>query len=131
MSPKLASALRIEAQSWFVEKEDLRHVQQSAGDLESALHAARELLHKIFASVPQLEENEQLFNSASSKFFGHAVENPMQLHVFVRSLLLIEAGILKHNSEFLSCRHLVADGIYSIQFNRATARTKHRRQHLD
>ena len=56
--PKLASALRIEAQGGLVEKEDLRHVQQSTGDLKSAFHAARELFHKILAPVPQLEDGE-------------------------------------------------------------------------
>ena len=54
----------------------------------------------------------------------------MQLHVFVRSLLVIQTGILKHDSKLLPCCHLVADSIYSIQLDRAAAGTKHRRQHL-
>src|SRR5260370_22632515 len=128
--PKLASALRIEAQGWFVEKEDLRHVQQSTGDLQSAFHAAGELLHKILPPIPQLEDGEQLLNSPGPKLPWHPVENPVQLHIFVSSLLLIQAGVLKHDSELPPFCHLVAHSIYSIQLDRAAAGTKHRRQHL-
>src|SRR5713226_5114583 len=55
VGPHLIAALRIEAERRLVQKQDLRGVQQPAGDLEAALHAARERLHQVIAPVPQLE----------------------------------------------------------------------------
>ena len=48
---------------------------------------------------------EELLDSIGSNFPWHSIENSVQLHVFVRSLLIIQTGILKHNSELLPCCH--------------------------
>ena len=63
VSPELVAALRIEAERGLVEEEDLRRVQEAAGDFETPLHAAGELLDLIVAALPEFEELEQFFGA--------------------------------------------------------------------
>src|ERR1043165_4530650 len=59
MGPELIAALRIEAERWFVEEQDLRGVQESARNFEAPLHAAGELLNLSVTAVPEFEQLEQ------------------------------------------------------------------------
>ena len=59
VGPELVAGLRVQAERGLVEEDDLGRVQQAARDFQAPPHAARELLHLVFAAVPQLEELQQ------------------------------------------------------------------------
>jgi hypothetical protein len=59
------------------------------------------------------------------------IEHAMKIHVFPGGQILVQAGILKHDSK--SCPHfmLVAGGIESIDLQSSTRRGQQSGQHLD
>ena len=62
--------LRVEAGGRFVEHDQLRVVDQRAGDGEPALHAAGERVDGRVRAVGEFDEVEQFANAASSALAG-------------------------------------------------------------
>src|SRR5207248_7442424 len=73
--PEEVPGLRVEPGSGFVEKQQRRLVDQRPRDRQAALHAARERLDAIVASLRQLHEVEQLVRSPA-RFAPRQVEVP-------------------------------------------------------
>ena len=99
VGPELVAGLRIEAERGLVEEQDFGRVQQAAGDLQAALHAAGELLHWIVAAVPELEQLEQPFDALLADLARDFVEDAVEVHVFVGGELVVEAGVLEDDAE--------------------------------
>ena len=131
MRPELVAALRIEAERGLVEKEDLRRVQKSARNLQPPLHAAGELLHLIFAPIPQLEELQQFLGPLAANFVRHMVEHAVDFHVFPGRQIAVEAGILKHDPEALARLVLLRLRVEPVEFNGAAGGLQQRGQHFD
>ena len=66
--PELIAGLRVEPERRLVEENDFRRMQQAARDFEPPLHAARELLHRIVAPLPKLEQFQQLLRAFAREF---------------------------------------------------------------
>ena len=91
--PELVAALRVEAERGLVQKENLRRVQQSAGDFEPPLHAAGKRLHV------QEARRSHSSNSVSSRWIRscrvaarYVIEHPVEVQVLPRRELPIEVG---------------------------------------
>src|ERR1051325_11118356 len=131
VGPYLVAALRIETERRLVEKQDLRRVQQPAGDLETAFHAARERLDQIGAPLPQLEHSEQCLAALPAGVPRHMIQHAVNIHVLPRRQIAIEARILEHDAEALAHFRLMGDGVEPVELERAARGTKQGREHLD
>jgi hypothetical protein len=129
--PQLIAALRIEAESGFVEKKNFRRVQKAARDFKPALHAAGERLHIVVATLPKLEGLQQTLDALATNLARHVIENAVKLHVFVRGLFGIKARVLKDNPEPLASFILMGPGIEPVEFNGAARRPQERGEHFD
>src|SRR2546426_627861 len=83
----------------LVANQHLRRVQRPAGDLEPALHAARERLHQVLAPLPQLEHPQQGFTPPPPRMPRHVIQHAVDIHVLPRRELAVETGILEHDAE--------------------------------
>src|SRR6185437_5330267 len=101
--PELIAALRVEAERGLVEEEDGGRVQEAAGDLEAALHAAGEGLDVAVLALPQLEGLEQKLDALGAQLARDVVEDAVEVHILVGGLLGVEAGVLKDDAEALAC----------------------------
>ena len=63
LRPELVARLRVEAERRLVEKDDFGRVEQAARDFQTPPHAAGELLDRIVAAVPELEQLQQAFDA--------------------------------------------------------------------
>ena len=75
VGPELIPALRIQAKRRLVEEQDLRRVQESPCDLETALHPAGEVLDRVVLPLPELEDLQQLFGPLVACRARHAVQD--------------------------------------------------------
>ena len=131
VGPELVAALRIEAEGGFVEEEDFGGVQEAAGDFEAALHSAGEGFDVGILALPEFEELEQVLGALGAELAGDVVEDSVEVHVFVRGLLVVEAGILEDDAETLAGL-LLADGrVEAVELDAAAGGTEQGGEHLD
>ena len=98
--PQLVAALRIEPERRFVKEQDLRRVQQAAGDFQPALHAARKRLDSSVRAGPTTRTGSKEPRIRSARTLARdVVEHAVQVHVLVGGQLVIEAGVLEHDAE--------------------------------
>src|SRR5437879_581446 len=131
VGPHLIAALRIEAQGRLVEKQDLRRVQQPAGDLEAALHAAGERLHQVVAPLPQLEHPQEQFTPLAPGVPRHVVQHPVDVHVLPRRELAVETRILEHDAEALADFRAMGGDVETVELERARRRMQQGGEHPD
>jgi hypothetical protein len=104
---------------------------ERAGDLEPALHPAREPLHVVAAAVPEIDQAQQGFGPQAAFGARHAIKNAMQLHIFRRRQLIIKAGVLEDDAKGAARLERLLDGVVIGNQEPALARRKHGGQHLD
>jgi hypothetical protein len=131
LRPQLVARLRIETERRLVEEQDLRRVQESARDLQTPLHPAREVLDRVVLPLPEFEDLQELFGPLVPRRARHAVQDAVELHVFVRRQFLVEARILKHDAEAPPHFGRLRDRVQAVDFERSAGRREQRRQHLD
>src|SRR5881398_138124 len=131
VGPHLIAALRIEAERRLVEKQYLRRVQQPAGNLEPALHAAGERLDQVIAPLPQLEHPQQGFAPLPPRVPWHVVQHAVDVHVLPRREVAVETGILEHHAESLADLGWMCGRVESVELERAARRPQQGGEHLD
>jgi hypothetical protein len=107
--------LRIEAEGWLVEKEDLGRVQKAALDLQAPFHATAEGLHQAILAISQLKDGQQPFDALLPDLAGYAIEDAVEIHVFPSALLLVEARVLEDDAEALAGFVLADAGIEAVK----------------
>ena len=128
---KLIAALRIEAECRLVEEKNLGSVQKSAGDLETALHAAGELLHLVFAALPQFEEFQQFFRALTAHLVRHVIEHAVNFHVFQAVSSPSRLGSWKTMPKRWRASFCCFCGIEAVEFDGAAGGVQQRREHFD
>ncbi len=131
VGPELVAALRIETERGLVKKQNFGSVQKAAGNFQPPLHAAGESLYIGVFAFPKFEELEQFFGTLRPDFAGYVIEDAMEIHVFPRSLFVVEARILKDDAKALAGLLLLDGGIESIELDLTAGGPQQRSKHLD
>src|SRR5215471_16211878 len=131
VGPKLVAALRVKAEGGLVEKKDLGGVQEAAGDLKAALHAAGELFDDGVFALPQLEKLEEHFRTFVADFARDVVEDAVKFEVFGGGEVAVEAGVLKDDAELLADFVGLTPGVESIKFEATAGRREQSGEHFD
>jgi hypothetical protein len=74
-------------------------VQQCRHQIESALHAAREGLHRVAPAVRELHRREHLVDPRAKIRAVQAMELPENTQVLLRAQILVERDGLRHEPE--------------------------------
>ena len=80
---------------------DGRRMQEAAGDLQAALHAAGESLDQAVLPVPELHEIQHLLDRLGRLGARHAIQAGVEEHVLVSRELVVERRILEDDAERL------------------------------
>src|SRR5579859_2948311 len=128
--PHLIAALWIEPLRRLVEKQHLGRMKQPARDFQTAPHAAGERLHEIVPPVPQFEQLEQRLAALVAHAPRHMIEHAVDVDVFPRRQLAVEARVLEHDAEPRADLSRLNHRIQAVELERATGRPQHRREHL-
>ena len=89
-------ALRIDADGRLVEDEQLRPVEEADGDVQAALHAARELLGPVLRPVGQADDLEELGDPVAQRPAAHAVELAEEDEVLAGGQVRVDRQVLGH-----------------------------------
>ena len=100
--PDMVAGLGVEAERGFVEEEDVGVVEQTAGDFETAFHAAGVAFGEVVAAVPKLDDFQKLLNAGAAERAGDVVEDAVKFHVFESGQFVVDAGILEDDAEGLT-----------------------------
>ena len=103
----------VEAGERLVEHQQLRLVDQGAGEDGFLLHAAREGLAAIIAVVPQAEKFEQAFGIGAGGGGIDAPEAGDEFEIFPRGELVIEQGLVRQPGDGLLGGERIAAGVGS------------------
>ena len=131
VAPNVVAGLRIEADRRLVEKKNFRLVQQSSSNFQAPLHAARIALHEIVPAVPEFHQLQKLLDARLSFAANRRRRDAVQVHIFESGQLVVEAGILKNDSESAAHLALLPHGVVPIDENRAAGGMKNGGEHLD
>jgi len=129
--PELIAGLWVEAEGGLVEEQDSRGMEKAAGDFETALHAAGELLDLVVAALPELKELEELLGALAADFCRYTVEHAVDLHVLPSSKVLVERGVLKDDAEAAARFVLAPLRVETVKLYGAAGRPKQGGEHLD
>ena len=97
-------------------------MQKSARDLQAPLHAPGKFLHLVFAPLPEFEELEQILAALAANLVGHVVQNPVDLDVFPRRQVAVEAGVLEDDAEAASDFVRLCGRVEAVDFDTAAGR---------
>ena len=121
----------IEAECGLVEKDDLRMVEQPAGDLEPSFHAAGELFDEAFFAIAEVDESEELFDAGAALAGRHAIEDAVEFHIFPGGEFVIEGGVLENDAEGFADGGGVGGGVVAIDDERAGGGAEEGGEHFD
>ena len=96
--PEVVAGLGVKAQRWFVQEEDRRVVEKTAGDLEAPPHPSGKCFDNVIFPVFQLNEVEELGDPLFPYLCGDPVEPPVEVHVFPGGQFFIKALVLEDNA---------------------------------
>src|SRR5581483_297009 len=109
--PKEKSRLRIEANAWLVEKQDLRIVHHRPGNGNALHHATGEAANQFIGSLCKFEAIEQFGSALAALARVESEIGAVKLQDLARSEREIEIGSLRDNSDFALGRSLVLPDI--------------------
>ena len=112
-------------------KRILRLVQQRSRDFQPPLHAAGESFHQALSAIFESHKVQEHGDAFGPFRRGYGVEDSVQIHIFLRRQLVIQAGILKHDPERSSHLLLVVRRVVPVHAHLSRTRHQHRGQHLD
>ena len=73
-------------------------MEQTFGDLDSALQSARERLDEVACTVAQVEFDQEMIDPLVKGRTGEAIEMPLVRQVFVHAQFFVEAGCLENDA---------------------------------
>ena len=91
--------LRVEADRRLVEEQHPRRVQQTAGDLQAALHAAGVGGHRAPPAIPEPDHLEHLAQPRPERRLGHAVQVGVEAQVLLPRQVVVQRGVLEHQAD--------------------------------
>jgi hypothetical protein len=125
------AALRVHADSRFVEQQDIGVVHQSARDVEAALHAAAEGPRLVLGTVGEADQFERLDAALAQRVPRQAVERAEQFQIRPRRQLVVERKVLRHQSDAALDFAFVAGDRLAFDGNAAAVRRNETAQHGD
>ena len=97
--PQQVAGLRVEARGWLVEKEQLRLVDQRAGDRQTPLHAPRQRLDLVVLALGELGKVEELVGATAALVSRQAEVAAVQDEVLADGQLRVKRVLLRHDAE--------------------------------
>jgi hypothetical protein len=98
---QLAAGAGIESGGSFVHQDNLGLVQQSLGDLHSALQAARKAFHQLVPAVLNPQALHHLLHALFERRPGEPVQMALPAEILSHRQRLVEALGLEHDSDAL------------------------------
>ena len=93
------TCLRVEAGCGLVEEEQLRLVDQGAGDRQPPLHAARQWLDLVVLALGELGKVEELVGATAALVSRQAEVAAVQDEVLADGQLRVKRVLLRHDAE--------------------------------
>ena len=103
--------LRVESHGRLVEEQHAGRVQQSAGDLQPALHAARVGGHLGLPAVPQVHHVEYELHPGVQLGPWHAVQVGVEAQVLLAGEVAVERRVLEHQADVAPYRVPLPDHV--------------------
>src|SRR6516162_6256092 len=97
--PQPSARLRVEADGRLVEEQYAGVMDEGARDFEPALHAGRERPHQAFAPIRELDEMQHLVDPALAPRRRHAIDEAMEVEIFIYGQAIVERRLLEHHAE--------------------------------
>ena len=95
-----AAGLRVEPDRRLVEEQHPRRVQQAAGDLQPALHAAGERAHQVAAAVPEPTISSTWSHArARRRRAGTPYSVGVEAQVLLGGQVVVQRGVLEHQAD--------------------------------
>src|SRR5207248_1258945 len=113
--PDAAPGLWIKANGWLIEKECLWFVQQTARDLQTALHTAGEGFYDVLAALVEADKLEHSAYARSACFAWSVVDHTVVVKVLFCCEILVKRWILKDDANALA--HLRSFALNIIPIN--------------
>src|SRR5208283_4301867 len=121
----------IEAGGRLVEKQNLRMMEQSFGELDAALHASGKSFHAIGAAVEQSDAGEDFVDSRFEFGAAQTVEVSLMPEVFVGGQLGVDTLGLEDNADVAAQGSGLADGVEAGDRGAARGRDHERRKNAE
>ena len=129
--PDGVARLRVEPDGRLVEEEHLGVVQQPAGDLQPALHAAGEGAHERMAPVGQPDDVEHVLDALLADAARDVVEHGVELQVLIGREPVVERGVLEDHADRLPHAGRLGGDVVAGQLGPAAGRPEQGREHVD
>jgi len=95
----MRACLRVQADRGFIQKQDVRRVQQPAGDLQPPHHTAGEGLDPAVPPVPQIHHVQDRLQSLRDLRAGHPVQLGVEAEVPLSRQIAVERRVLEHQPD--------------------------------
>src|SRR5438067_9670419 len=131
--PQVAAAGRVEAGGRLVQEQHPRPVHETANDLQLALHAARQLLHRLEDLGLQAEDAGQVaqllaicprHGAEEGPVRIEAVEDGVKAHVLLAREVQVEAVLLKDDAHARAHSGGIAHGVAAVDHHAPGGRPK-------
>ena len=129
--PDVEAGLRVEPDRRFVEEQHSRRVQETARDLEAALHSAREELHELILAIREPDHLEQRRHARLDLVARHAVHHRVESQVLGGGQVVVERDLLEHEPDARSDAVALGGHVVAGDAGAAAARAQQRAQDRD
>src|SRR5690625_1403456 len=129
--PDARPGLGVETDGRFVQEQDAGVMDEGAGDLEPSFHSTGQLSDQAALPVRQLDDLQQLTDTAPAFRAWHAVHLSVELQVLVYSQAIIQAGLLEHDTQVPPSLQRLTDNVMARQPRGATVGLEDRTQDVD
>jgi len=113
-SPEVSPGHGVHTIGWLVEEENLRGVDECAGEAQLLLHSAGEVSGKTFLKGRQPAELKEAFDPRGPLLRWNTIDVGIEVDVFDNGEVFVEAESLGHVSDaFLKCFGLFNDVVFA------------------
>src|SRR6266849_7506820 len=102
MSPDVLARLRVKAQCWLIEEEDLWLMQHAPSNLEPALHSPRVGSNERARAVGKLQQRQHLVDAPVPFVRRNAVDESVELEILAAGQLVVERRVLEDEADPLA-----------------------------
>ena len=131
VAPQRRPRLRVEPDRRLVQEQHARGVQQAAGDLQPALHPARERAHERRAAIGQAHELEHRVEPRGHAGASQPIDGGVEAQVLLGAEMLVERGLLEDEADAPANLGALPHDVESRHPGAAGRGPQQRAKHLD
>ncbi len=122
---------RVEAAGRFVEQQQLRIVQQNAGQAQPLLHAPRQVVDQRVDLVRQIGEGQHVVDEPVAVFFRQVIGGGEEMQILADREVFVEAEVIGHIADLAADGGRITADFDAVDFHPAEQRHLQRRQHAN